>query len=267
MVRRSTRIPLAVLTGTMLVFGPVVVPGQAEPTAASSPLAFERSLRLAGAVNARDIGGYRTIDGRTVRTGVVYRADQLNKLTPADLAELSRRQVREIDDLRTVYERALAPDRVPTGAHDNWYDVVGETPLPQLMSSLAGGPEMYRAFITAPGANRAVAAVLRDVIDNGRNGDAVLFHCTAGKDRTGWVAAVLLTLLGVDRDTVVEDYLLSNHYRGADPGDLLGGVDKSWLEAAFDQATATYGGFERYVRDGLRLSAADIAALREVMLV
>lgn len=267
MVHRSTRIPIAVLAGAMLVFAPVTVPGQAEPFTVSSPLVFDRSLHLAGAANARDIGGYRTVDGRTVRTGMVYRTDQLNNLTPADLAELSRRQVREIDDLRTVYERALAPDRVPAGAHDNWYDVVGETPLPDLMSSLAGGPEMYRAFITAPGANRAVAAVLRDVIDNGRSGGAVLFHCTAGKDRTGWVAAVLLTLLGVDRNTVTEDYLLSNHYRGAEPGDLLGGVDASWLDAAFDQATASYGGFDRYVSDALGLSAADIAVLRELMLV
>lgn len=267
MVHRSTRIPIAVLAGAMLVFAPATVPGQAEPFAVASPLVFDRSLHLAGAPNARDIGGYRTVDGRVVRTAMVYRTDQLNNLTPADLAELSRRQVREIDDLRTVYERALAPDRIPTGVHDNWYDVVGETPLPELVPSLAGGPEMYRAFITAPGANRSVAAVLRDVIENGRSGGAVLFHCTAGKDRTGWVAAVLLTLLGVDRDTVTEDYLLSNHYRGAQPGDLLGGVDKSWLDAAFEQTTKSYGGFDRYVSDGLGLSAADIAALRELMLV
>lgn len=267
MVHRSTRVPIAVLAGTMLVFGPVTVPGQAEPSAASSPLAFDRSLHLAGVANARDIGGYRTVDGRTVRTGMVYRTDQLNNLTPADLAELSRRQVREVDDLRTVYERALGPDRIPAGVRGNWYDMVGETPLPELVSSLAGGPEMYRAFITTPGANRAVAAVLRDVLENGRNGGAVLFHCTAGKDRTGWVAAVLLTLLGVDRDTVTEDYLLSNHYRGAERGDLPAGVDEVWLDAAFDQAAASYGSFDRYVSDGLGLSAADIAALRELMLV
>lgn len=268
MVHRSARVPAAVLTGALVAFGPAVAASIAAPPAVADVLTVDRSLHLAGAPNARDLGGYRTADGRTVRTGIAFRTDQLNNLTPADLAELTRLGVREVDDLRTVYERALGPDRVPAGARANWYDMIGAAPLPELMSTLAGGNDLYRAFITAPGANQAVAGVLRDIAGSGAGADpgAVLFHCTAGKDRTGWTAAVLLTVLGVDRATVTEDYLLSNHYRAAAAGDPLGGVRQEWLDAAFDQVSRSYGGFDRYVSEGLGLSAAEVDALKQRML-
>ncbi|MEV6323338.1 tyrosine-protein phosphatase [Nocardia sp. NPDC051787] len=213
--------------------------------------------------NARDIGGYRTTDGRTVRTGLVYRTGQLNNATAADLAGLTDRRVRSVYDLRTVYERALGPDRVPAGATANWADVIGQAPPEVLAPTLTGGDGLYRAFITAPGANEAFASVLRSVIDTD---GALLFHCTAGKDRTGWAAVVLLTVLGVDRATVTEDYLLSNRYRNARDDDPLNGVQQSWLDAAFDQANQTYGSFAGYVREGLKLTGAEIAALRAELL-
>ncbi|MGW0181320.1 tyrosine-protein phosphatase [Nocardia sp. NPDC003345] len=265
MSHRSARVPAAVLTGVLVALGPATAFAPAAPPAATDAPAIDRSLHLTGAPNARDVGGYRTTDGRTVRTGVAYRTDQLLNLTPADLDELNRRGVRVVDDLRTVYERALGPDRLPAGARANWYDVIGAAPLPELMSTLAGGTDLYRAFITAPGADRAVAAVLRDIATI-PDGQAVVFHCTAGKDRTGWVAAVLLTILGVDRATVTEDYLLSNHYRGAAPGDPMAGVQREWLDGAFDQVTVSYGTFDRYVSEGLGLNAAEVQTLRQRLL-
>lgn len=106
--------------------------------------------------------------------------------------------------------------------------------------------------------------MLRDIIDT--TDGAVLFHCTAGKDRSGWTTAVLLTVLGVDRATVTEDYLLSNQFRNASPDDQLNGVRQSWLDAAFDQVNRTYGDFDTYVRDGLKLTDADVAALKAELL-
>lgn len=262
---RATRAPLTLLVAVTVALGPAVAVGAAEPAAAGPAVAFDRSMHLSGAVNARDVGGYRTEDARVVRTGVVYRTDQLSNLTGEDVAELSRRNVREVDDLRTIYERALTPDRVPPGVQVNWYDVIGAAPLPELMSTLSGGVDLYRAFVTTEGAGPAIGAVLRDVIESGDRSSAVLFHCTAGKDRAGWTAAVLLTLLGVDRETVTEDYLLSNQYRSAE--DPMGGVERAWLDAAFDQAVASYGSWDGYVRDGLGLSPADVAALKSRMLV
>ncbi|MFI6043639.1 tyrosine-protein phosphatase [Nocardia sp. NPDC051321] len=259
---RSLRTPIALAAGLAVAFGPVTGAALAEPPVASA-VAFDRSLNLQGVQNARDIGGYRTATGKTVRTGLVYRTGQLNNATPADLTELSSRQVRVVDDLRTVYERAIGPDKVPAGATANWDDVIGQAPPEVMASTLTGGDSLYRAFITAPGANEAFASVLRDIIDTD---GSVLFHCTAGKDRTGWTAAVLLTVLGVDRDTVNQDYLLSNQYRNANPNDPINGVQQPWLDAAFDQANQTYGSFDNYVRAGLKLSDADIAALKTKLL-
>ncbi|MGK8500282.1 tyrosine-protein phosphatase [Nocardia asiatica] len=259
---RRFRAPVAMATGLAIAFGPVAGVALADQPPAPAVVA-DPALGSQGVQNARDIGGYRTGDGRIVRTGLVYRAGQLNNATAADLAALTDRRVRSVHDLRTMYERALGPDRLPAGAVAHWDDVIGQAPPEVIATTLTGGDGLYRAFITAPGANEAFAAVLRDII--GADG-AVLFHCTAGKDRTGWTAAVLLTLLGVDRATVTEDYLLSNRYRNANADDPLNGVQQSWLDAAFDQVEQTYGGFAAYVRDGLRLDDREVAALRARLL-
>ncbi|WP_406279700.1 tyrosine-protein phosphatase [Nocardia sp. NBC_00881] len=263
MAHRSLRAPVALATGLVVAFGAVTGAALADPPAASA-VAFDRSLHLQGVQNARDIGGYRTLDGRTVRTGSVYRGGQLNNATPDDLAVLTDRRVRVVHDLRTVFERELGPDRIPAGATAHWDDVIGHAPPAVMAATLTGGEGLYRAFITAPGADEAFAAVLRGIVDT--TDGAVLFHCTAGKDRTGWTAAVLLTVLGVDRATVTEDYLLSNQFRNASPDDQLNGVRQSWLDAAFDQVNQTYGSFDTYVRDALELTDADIAALKAELL-
>ena len=244
-------------TGTAVATDP---PPATESVAVDTP---DRALNLQGVQNARDVGGYRTGDGRTVRTGQVFRSGELSKATDADLAALTDRGVTTVNDLRTGFEQALAPDRLPAGATLHDADVIGQAPPQVLASTLVAGTDLYRAFITAPGANVGFASILHDVIDTD---GAVLFHCTAGKDRTGWMSAVLLTILGVDRATVNYDYLWSNHYRGAAPDDAINGVLQPALDAAFDQADRSYGSFDGYVRDGLHLTDADIDALRTKLL-
>ncbi|MCU1642538.1 MAG: Protein-tyrosine-phosphatase [Nocardia sp.] len=220
-----------------------------------------RSLNLESVVNARDAGGYRTIDGHTVRTGLVYRTGDLSKASDSDLADLASLDMRAVHDLRTSYEQQfIGVDKVPAGATEYHNDIIGQAP-PQLLvaSALVAGTDLYRAFITAPGASEGFSNVLRDIA----YGDgAVLFHCSAGKDRTGWASAVLLTILGVDHDTVQYDFLLSNYYRGAKDGDLQNGVTASLLDAAFDQVNQSYGSFDNYVHAGLKLTDADISAMK-----
>ena len=259
---RALRAGLAAATALSLVLGPAAATALAEPAVAADTVA-ERGLPLTGVVNARDAGGYRTADGRRVRTGLVLRTGALDKATDADLADLAARGVRVVEDLRTSYERIAGPDRLPEGAAGAIRDVMAQASPLAAVAALAGGADMYRGFITTPGANEAFAAVLRDIATTD---GAVLYHCSAGKDRTGWTSAVLLTLLGVDRATVTEDYLLSNVFRHAAPGDVLNGVDAAWLDAAFDQVDRSYGDFDGYVRDGLGLSAAEVAALRDKLL-
>jgi len=266
MVHRSIRVTAAVATAAAIALGPVVGTAlAADPPAATSAVVdnvTQRAVPLQGVLNARDLGGYRTTDGRTVRTGLVYRTGELNKATDADLATLTQRNVKVVDDLRTLPERLLAPDRVPAGAVDNVDDIFGGN-LAAMIPSAQNLDGTYRAMITGPGANQGFANVLHDIINTK---GAVLYHCSAGKDRTGWTSAVVLTILGVNRQTVDYDYLLSNYYRNAANGDAVNGVQLSMLDSAFDQVNQTYGSFDNYVHQGLKLTDGDIAALQAKML-
>lgn len=266
MRNRAVQAAAAVTIALSASFGSVATAFAADPPAATSSVLVNtdnRALGLTGVLNARDAGGYRTADGHTVRTGLVFRTGELSKATDADLAELTADNVVSIHDLRTGYEQLMGQDKVPAGATEHHDDIIGQAPPQVLASTLSAGTDLYRAFITAPGANEGFANVLRDIA---HNPGGVLFHCTAGKDRTGWTSAVLLTILGVDKETVYYDYLLSNYYRGAKDGDMLNGVTASALDSAFDQVTKSYGSFDGYVRDGLKLTDADIAALKAKLL-
>lgn len=263
----TTRSRLLRTAGTLAAAAALFVGGTSgvaalTPAAVADQVDFDRSLHLDGAKNARDVGGYVTADGRTVRTGLVYRTDALNNLSPADLTKLQTLDVRVVDDLRTVYERTVQPDRVPAGVTANWYDVLGGSSPTTLLDLQSA----YVAFVDGPGASAAFASVLRDIRDTD---GAVLYHCSAGKDRTGWTTAVLLTILGVDRATVNADFMLSNTYRGTDGTGSTGaldGVQQGWLDTAFATAEQRYGSFDAYVRDGLGLTDQDVATLKAKLL-
>lgn len=124
-----------------------------------------------------------------------------------------------------------------------------------------GQDQFYRAFVSFEDAREAVARVLKD-IENGPG--AVLYHCSAGQDRTGWVTAVLLTLLGVPRAAVDADYLLSNEYHQAAGSSMRVGLGD--LDSAFAEADRAYGSFLGFAHDGLGLGDDDIAALKAKLL-
>lgn len=236
------------------------------------------AVELAGAKNFRDVGGYTTADGHTVRTGVVYRSNKLSGLTDADLQTLTGLNVTLDVDLRNVVERHDEPDRVPAGARYQVADVVNldhglrfhdnatVTLLKALAAGLLNGSDNLGQSIGYPfmvdfvGADYAFGDLLRAIAGNGSG--AVVFHCSAGKDRTGWGTAVLLSILGVPRATVEADFMLSNEKLGNPKA-----VELSWLRAAFAEVDHLYGSMDAYVRQGLRLDDATIDALRARLLV
>lgn len=175
-------------------------------------------MKLDGAVNFRDAGGYRTADGHWVKMGEIYRSDALDKLTAADLAKLKRLGIRVDYDLRTASERTAAPDRVPSGARYVVADVLaGSSTMTSMPTTEAAAVRMMvdgeKFMVSGDTARAAYGTVFAGVADPSRR--ALLYHCTAGKDRTGWSSAALLTALGVPRSTVMADYLASNTYRAA----------------------------------------------------
>jgi protein-tyrosine phosphatase len=133
--------------------------------------------------------------------------------------------------------------------------------------------EIYRDFVRLASARQAYHTLFEKLADPARL--PTLFHCTAGKDRTGWAAAILLTLLEVPRATVVQDYVLTNTFLQGDtlhalrsrlhqpnfPSHALT-ADPADLQAAFDEVAHEYGSFGNYLTRGLGLDAATIAAIR-----
>ena len=187
-----------------------------------------QSVGLKSVPNLRDIGGYPAANGATVREGIAFRSEKLNPVAPADQARLAALGLVEVFDLRTAAERARQPDELPPGVRDVWVDVLGTARLglpsnimqvlhnPKAANAELGNGNMdeyvaviYRDFVTLPSARKAYGTLFTGLA----NGTATqLYHCTAGKDRTGWATAVLLTLLGVDKALVYQDYLKTNDY-------------------------------------------------------
>jgi protein-tyrosine phosphatase len=248
------------------------------------------------APNLRDAGGYITHSGDRMRTGLLYRSEQLSRITDADLLALEKLGLKKIYDLRTQDERAEQPDRVPAGAQDVVVDVLADekqaapAELLHLLSNpqeanarLGGGKAVamftkgYIDIVSLPSARAGFAKMFTDLAD--ASNLPALFHCTTGKDRTGWASAALLTLCGVSRDDVMRDYLLSNDYIlpeyqslvdkytgiGVEKDILLSilGVRSEYLEASFEEMRDKFGGIEDYFAQGLGIDPAGQQALRE----
>lgn len=234
----------------------------------------ERLIALEGASNFRDLGGRRTSDGRSVRWRLLFRADRLSALSGDDDVRLADLGLAHVVDFRGPNEQAAAPDRV---ADATWHNAgIQPTLFADVRAHLAGGDVLtaevmagmmqgiYRKFIREDGAQFAklFALLLR--------GDGPLvFHCTAGKDRTGVAAALVLLALGVPRAQVLEDYLLTNqNYRvpADEQGDFAlesGAAEALWtaapsyLQAAFDVMDTEWGGVLRYLDDQLGVGTAE----------
>ncbi|MBP6789895.1 MAG: tyrosine-protein phosphatase [Candidatus Promineofilum sp.] len=175
----------------------------------------ERALPLPSGVNFRDVGGYRTADGRAVRWGQLYRAGSLADLTDADVAALGALGLRLACDLRSADELARHADRLPPGATHAHRPIVGEVGRLRRVVTFYRKrhrvqellEEVYRVMLDQNGP--VFAGVLRLAADPANR--PLVIHCTAGKDRTGLAVALLLLTLGVPEETVVADYTLSNH--------------------------------------------------------
>ena len=253
----------------------------------------DRGLHLGTIPNLRDIGGYRTTDGRWVKMGMIYRSDQLDRLSDSDLGAMGDLGLALVADLRTASERSREPDRLPAGAEHLVLDVAADShglggDMRQAMSLINTGKgaemltEANRDFVSLDSARTAYSALLGRI--GAEDAGPTLYHCTAGKDRTGWATAVILTILGVPREMVMADYLASNDYLRAKNETILAaassastpiarenlepvlGVRAAYIEAAFAEVDKRYGSFDRYVRDGLGLDDAAIDRLRTTLL-
>lgn len=233
----------------------------ATPALSSTVLTPGREIGLVGTVNTRTLAGYVGMNGKHVKD-LVLRSDSLYNISTPDIVKLRARGLTTIVDLRTSIERQVQPDRRVPGARNIQADVLGQvSPI-----SLVDVASAYPQFVTNANARKQIRATLLQIKTTAARGKTTLFHCSAGKDRTGWVAATLLTILGVNRTTINADFLASNVYRHASPNNPFSGVNMGMLNSAYNAANSTYGSMDNYIRKGLHLSDADIASLRRSLL-
>lgn len=175
----------------------------------------ERALPLAGGVNFRDVGGYRTTDGRAVRWGAVYRSGSLSELHDDAVARLGRLGLRLSYDLRSTEETLLRPDRLPPGAAALHHPIVSERSYLHWMVALFRLRHRMQEFLlnVYKGMLDQNGPVFAEFVRRAAGAEnlPLVVHCTAGKDRTGLATALLLLALGVPEETVVADYTLSNN--------------------------------------------------------
>lgn len=176
----------------------------------------QRLIPLDGAMNFRDLGGYRTTNGRTVRWHRIYRADSLSDLSQQDRQKLNQMHISVDCDLRSGYEQAMAPDRiskkmryVDVHVYPDEGDTDREvsTPHPVKTTEMLAG--IYQHVILNVHSQAMFKRVLDELVSL-PDDQALVYHCSAGKDRTRMMSAIILSLLGVDDDTIIRDYLLTN---------------------------------------------------------
>ena len=254
-----------------------------------------RLLPFDGAHNFRELGGYRTADGRSTRWGVLYRSDTLADLSEQDQLHLKLLGINSVVDLRSDDDRPPEPDRrTPDLTLRYVIDpvTVDGTAIEEISQRLRSGElegvdframliEGNRRFVSDFGG--AYARFLRELAQ--ADNLPLVFHCTGGKDRAGFAAALALLAVGVPRETVIEDFLKTNTYTAdriernllilrvvslfrTDPelARPLLGVEPAYIESALDTIEREYGGLQAYLRDELGIDDDTLSKLRENLL-
>ena len=271
---------------------PLLIPAQLPP----EQRAAHRLLNFEGIANFRDLGGYANEQGQQVKWGVLYRSGTFAHSSRADLQGLQQLQLATLVDFRSGGEKDEEPNQLPQPASFTVIEIptldegnkalVGEV-MERVESGNFDGFDPDQFMLTA---NRQFATeftpqfrqFIHTVLDAG--GKPVVWHCSAGKDRTGFASAILLRVLGVPQETVMRDYMESKQhalearknqllllrvFKGEEAADKLAimmGVEEAWLRAAFEEIDARWGSFDNYVREGLQLSDGDIAQLQNQLL-
>lgn len=261
-------------------------------------MAEERVLPVVGGENFRELGGYRTKDGRSIKWKKIIRSASLNELTSEDQNYLSEYGVRTVVDFRSSGERADEPDKEIPLAHNLFMPVfkMDETKnsiepkalIQELIKNPDGTKQMKqvnRNFVVEPHSLQTYSDFFKVLLKNTEPDQSVLFHCTAGKDRTGFAAAIFLTAMGVDQETIMTDYLLTNQclvkkvdqvvtqaQQAGAPTEVVTAIREifsaqpEYLENAFKTIAENYDSFDLFLSDGLKISTEELNQLKETYL-
>lgn len=243
-----------------------------------------RMIHLSANVNFRDIGGYKTNSGKQVKWNMIYRSAEINKLTEADLNELEKRKINFDFDFRGLEESKKAPDilwknvqyiRCGAGSEStfNWI---------QSLKNIKDGDSLMLSFYTKIDSFGIKYKPLFIHLLNQNDNEATLYHCSAGKDRTGIATAFILYSLDVPEETIFEDYEATNYYRENENKKMQqmmsqSGIDKNvvasmmlakrnYLKATFQEIIKQYGSLDNFLEKELGISSKEKEILKKKFL-
>jgi len=249
-----------------------------------------RLLPMDGSHNTRELGGYKTTDGKTIKWGKLFRSDKLSDISKTDQAYLQNLGIKKIVDFRSEQEKAEDPNIIPTGISYVEMPISVDGAMRSKIEAVLKGETDREVQSFLIDANKEFVTNYADVYENFLRGlideDApTLFHCTAGKDRAGFAAAITLIALGVSKEDVINDYMKTNAFTQERIEEILDqielmslyqsdveilrpllGVEQIYIETAFRTAEDKYGSLENFIRDGLNISDEDIQKLRNKFL-
>lgn len=239
----------------------------------------ETLINLQGAYNMRDIGGVINNEGKQVAYGKIYRSDDLCNLTEQDLMLLKFMQIQTVVDFRSTDEIEKYPDKLPQGC--NYIELtidpgnmnaaniklVEKATLEEVENYMIG---VYEYFGRG-GVTKQLKTLFEALLDS--KGKGIIYHCSAGKDRTGFASALILHALGVDKDAIIADYMCSNEYSTIKYKDYVEKypnllpmfkVKKEYLEKTFEVMENKFGSIDNYIEKEL---CVDIEKFREMFLI
>lgn len=249
-----------------------------------------RKIVLDGTSNTRELGGYKTEDGRSLKWGVLYRSDKLSELTDADQEYLLQLGIKRVIDFRSSEEKQNEPDQLPSTLKYIEMPIEADGAIRPKVEAILKGDlkedvgailvETNKEFISD------FSGVYKGFIESLiENQEPTLFHCTAGKDRAGFAAALVLLAVGVPEKIVIEDYMKTNKYTeetiqdyinkinlyslGSVDAEILRpllGVEERFIRAALDEIKQKYGNVENFIRDELKIRDESIIELKNFLL-
>ncbi|WP_186843773.1 tyrosine-protein phosphatase [Acetobacterium tundrae] len=261
-----------------------------------------QTIGLTGVDNARQLGEYVTTDGKKIKDGILLRTGKLSGATNEDITTLTGKyHLTEIIDLRSTAEIEAALDPVIDGVTEENVRIADETspayltamsvvrtddPVGDAITEVENGTisdTLYSYIVTSTYGQQAYHEFFEKLLAH-ENG-AILFHCSAGKDRTGLAAVLLLSALGVDRETIMEDFALTNDFyadnidymvsetkKRTDDAKIIEGVyavvgaNSSYMEKMFDAINEKYGSMDNFLKEAIGLTDKDVTKLRDMYL-
>ena len=245
-----------------------------------------RLLPMDGSHNTRELGGYKTTDGKSIKWGMLFRSDKLSDISKADQAYLQNLGIKKIIDFRSKEEKAEDPDIVPKGISYIEMPISVDGAMRSKIEAVLKGETNKEVKSFLIDANKEFVSdyngVYEDFLKNLIDDDGpALFHCTAGKDRAGFAAAITLIALGVSKEDVIKDYMKTNQFTEERIEEIIGqielmtlyqtdaevlrpllGVEREYIETAFQTAEDEYGSLMNFIRHGLNISDDDLQKLR-----